>query len=292
MSHSTTLALCYFNCCYFEEWCFSKFSQRCPRRMDELWIIYHLCGNTLAVWYGGLHSAVHLHSCYGSTLIGDWWRGIFHRRHTSSRTPSLGLPLSPVHGALDEYDWQRWSPPHAVTNYSSQWLTSWWINVYCVSRTESPLSNEMRDECVLIWSCAPCTTLIIIFIDEYHCRQDDEVAICVQRLSHTNTEQGLCHWREIWSCTDLRLLSFQLAHCTHARTHSLALSVHSSEYIKSVFLSMLWTKCTLQSILYPDLRYEQQPFSTHNPAFWDIFIFFVQMNQIINGFHYPGHTGF
>lgn len=143
MSHSTTPALCYFNCCYFEEWCFSKFCQGCPRRMDELWIIYHLCGNTLGVWYGGLHSAVHLHSCYAGPLIGDWWRGISHRASTSSSTPSLGLPLSPVHGVLDEYDWQRWSP-HAVTNYSSQWLPSWWINVYCVSRTDPP--PPPRDE--------------------------------------------------------------------------------------------------------------------------------------------------
>lgn len=240
MSHSTTPALCYFNCCYFEEWRFSKFCQGCPRRMDELWIIYHLCGNTLGVWYGGggLHSAVHLHSCYGGPLIGDWWRGIFHRASTSSSTPSLGLPLSPVHGVLDGYDWQRWSP-HAVTNYSSQWLPSWWINVYCVSRTAAPppapLSHEMRDECVLIWSSAPCTTLIIIFIDEYHCRQDDEVAICVRRLSQANTEQGLCHQREIWSCTDLRpMCLFQLAFLAHA--HTISLSPDSLLWIYKIYV--------------------------------------------------------
>lgn len=225
MSHSTTPALCYFNCCYFEEWCFSKFCQGCPRRMDELWIIYHLCGNTLGVWYGGLHSAVHLHSCYAGPLIGDWWRGISHRASTSSSTPSLGLPLSPVHGVLDEYDWQRWSP-HAVTNYSSQWLPSWWINVYCVSRTDPP-PPAARWETSASWfgAAAPCTTLIIIFIDEYHCRQDDEVAICVRRLSQANTEQGLCHQREIWSCTDLRPMCLSNLHSE--RTHTISLSPDS-----------------------------------------------------------------
>lgn len=189
------------------------------------------------VW--GLHSAVHLHSCYGGTLIGDWWRGIFHRASTSSSTPSLGLPLSPVHGALDEYDWQRWVPP------TMPWLITpangsppdglmciVWIG-------QTPLRREMRDECVLIRSCVPCTALIIIFIDEYHCRQDDEVAICVQRLSHANIERGLCHWWEIWSCTGpASLVSFQLAFCTH--THSL--SIHRSEYTKSIFTFMPFSK--------------------------------------------------
>lgn len=137
MSHSTTLLLCYFNCCYFEEWCFSKFYQGCSRRMDELWIIYHLCGNTLSVCGMGVALRCTSPFLLRHTLIGDWWRGIFHHASTSSCTPSLGLPLSPVHGALDEYDWQRWSP-HAVTNYFSQWLPSWWINVYCVSRTDPP----------------------------------------------------------------------------------------------------------------------------------------------------------
>lgn len=199
LSRSTTLALCYFNCCYFEEWRFSKLCHGCPRRMDERWIIDHLCGNTLSVRYGGC-IAPYISILVTAALVGDWWRGILHRASTSSRTPSLGLPLSPVHGALGEYDWQRWSP-HALTNYSPPdgLMCIVWIR-------QTPLSIEMRDECVLIRSCVACTTLIIIFIDEYHCRQDDEVAICVQRLSEANMERGLCHWREIYSRTDLRAL--------------------------------------------------------------------------------------
>ena len=99
----------------------------------------------------------------------------------------------------------------------------------------APLSHEMRDECVLIWSSAPCTTLIIIFIDEYHCRQDDEVAICVRRLSQANTEQGLCHQREIWSCTDLRpMCLFQLAFLAHA--HTISLSPDSLLWIYKIYV--------------------------------------------------------
>lgn len=66
-----------------------------------------------------------------------------------------------------------------------------------------PLFHGISDERILDQSCAPCTAVIIIFIDEYHRRQDDEVAICAGRLSHANTERGLCRGCEIWSCTDL-----------------------------------------------------------------------------------------
>lgn len=187
MSYGTALVLCYFNCCYFEEWCFSTFCQGCPQRTDEFWIIYHLCGNMLSVWNGGMRWTVRLHSCYGNSLIGDGWWGIFHHASTSSRTPALGFPLSPVHGALDEYDWlitpAGGSPPDGLMCFV-------WVG-------QTLLCCEMRDECVQIWSCAVCTSLIIIFLDEYHRRQDDEVAIFVQRLSQANTEQAVCHCWEI-----------------------------------------------------------------------------------------------
>lgn len=73
--------------------------------------------------------------------------------------------------------------------------------MYCVNWTDPPrpLCQEMRDEGVPIRSRVPRTTLIIIFIDEYHRRQDDEVAICVRRLSRANTARRLCHWKEICS---------------------------------------------------------------------------------------------
>lgn len=155
---------------------------------------------------------------------------------------------------------------------------------------QTPLFHEMRDECVLIRSCAPCTTLIIIFIDEYLRRQDDKVAICVQRLSHANMEQGLCHWWEIWSCTELRPLCLSNLH-----THTAPLSNHRSEYTKAIFYipiyailcvsqtcshivvalygNILCTDLNALSALHPDWRYEQQPLSTHRPAFWDMVLF-------------------
>jgi len=67
---------CYFNCCYFEEWRFSKFCHGCPGRMDELWIIYHVCGNTLGVRHGGCRAPHISLLVTAGALIGDWWRGI------------------------------------------------------------------------------------------------------------------------------------------------------------------------------------------------------------------------
>lgn len=195
------------------------------------------------VW--GIPCALHFRFCYGGALIGDWWCGMFYDVSTSSNTPSLGLSLSPVHGALDEYDWRRWSL-HAVTNYSSQWLPlDGLMCIVCVEQTA--LCHEMRDERIKIWSCAVCTSLIIIFLDENHCRRDDEVAICVQRLSHANTEQGLCHCREIWSCTDLcPLVRFQLL---LTRTHPLSRCTK-----KCVFPFMTFSKYQKHLCLLPDCR--------------------------------------
>lgn len=126
------------------------------RRMNEFWIIYHLYGNTLSVWYRG-GGALHLRCCYGVSVFGDWWWGIFYCAATSSRIPSLWWAAVPVH------------QKNALTNYSSQWLSSWWINVYCVSGTYPPphptlpsLCCEMRDEYIQIWSCVACSSLIII----------------------------------------------------------------------------------------------------------------------------------
>lgn len=225
--------------------------------LSSLWK-HALC----AVW--GSPCPVHLHSCYAGTLIGDWWWGIFHRVSTSSSTPSLGLPLSPLHGALDEYDWQRWSP-RAVTNYSSHWLPSWWINVYCVSRTEAP--RTVRWECVRIWSCAVCTSLIIIFIDEYHCRQDDEVAICVRRLSHANMEPGLCHCREIWSCTDLHPSWLSNFFCT--QTHTLrSLPNLNSHLCRSLDLTPSNCRCELNAGCRESHFQPEQPLFTCHLTFW------------------------
>lgn len=126
-----------------------------PRRMNEFWIIYHLYGNTLSVWYWGERCAVHLRSCYRVSVFGDWWWGIFHCASISSRIPLLWWAEMP--------HYQK----NALTNCSSQCLPSWWINVYCVSVTAPStlpsLCCEMRDEYIQIWSRVACTSSIIIF---------------------------------------------------------------------------------------------------------------------------------
>lgn len=106
--------------------------------------------------------------------------------------------------------------------------------VLCDSSRPPLPFHGIRDESILIQSCVPCTALIIIFIDEYHCRQDDEVAICIQRLSHANTELGLCHCRQIWVCTDLCPLC--LSNLRHAHVHTVCLGLLLCSY-KSIFTS-------------------------------------------------------
>lgn len=111
------------------------------------------------------------------------------------------------------------------------------------------LCCEMRDECGRIWSCAACTSLIIIFIDEYRRGQDDEVAICVLRLSHANTEPGLCRRWNLVLHRPVSLVTLQLL--LHTHTHSLPF-MPVFKFRNHLLIFSIWNKCSLQTVLCPD----------------------------------------
>lgn len=142
----------------------------------------------------GVHRPVHLNSCYRGTVVVDWWRGIFHSTSTLFQHPIIRASIVACSGI-----WLAEVSPimlWLITPASACLLMD---SLHCKAQHSPPLHSD----CVPNLSGTPCTTLIIIFIDEYRCRQDDEVAICVQRLSHENTKPGLCHCWEICSSTDL-----------------------------------------------------------------------------------------
>lgn len=104
----------------------------------------------------------------------------------------------------------RGGPTHAVTNYGGDGSPPDGLRrIVRVGR--SPALHEM------ILSRAPGTTLIIIFIDECSCRQDDEVASVLSDY-RVETQPGFyCHQREIWPSSDS---SFGLSDFHSSHPHS------------------------------------------------------------------------
>lgn len=233
----------------------------------------------------GLHSTVHLHSCYGGALITDWWRGIFHRPTTSSSTASLGLPLLPVHGELEEYDWQRWSP-HAMTNYFSQWFPSWWINAHCVNRADPPLPwAEGRVH--------PDSELCAMHNHDYYFHRWVPLQagwwsghLHSQIITRKHGAGSLSLRRNLVLHRPASLMSFQLAFYTRTQTHTQSFSIYYSflYFIKILYcetlshVCVLWCSCMCQTkcsqlcaALYPGIRYEL--LSTRHLAFCERIFF-------------------
>lgn len=156
---------CYFNCCCFEEWCFSKFSRKCPGRMDEIWIIYYLLWkHNLRAVLGVAERRTSPFSLWQHSHLGLMTRYLFSRRST----PSLGVRCCPFTVRRMNMT-GRVGPTHAVTNYGGDGTPPDGLR-RIVRVGQIPALHEM------ILSRAPGPTLIIIFIDECSCRQDDEVA--------------------------------------------------------------------------------------------------------------------
>lgn len=175
---------------------------------------------------------------------------------TFSGTSSLGLPAASVHSKLDECNWQRWflpaslSPPPPPPSPMLRLITpsngfpSWWIVVYCASRTVPHLPWEEQR------AHPDSEPRIVHNLDNYFHRWIPFQAEWWSGYLHLETiarkQCGLWQRTEIQSCRDLcprlifKLLFLQLYRILCSWTVHSPLLVHHFEIL--FFSSLSKTK--------------------------------------------------
>lgn len=185
----------------------------------------------------------------------------------------------------------RGGPTQAVTNYSRQRSPSWWINVYCATWTDP---HSPWDECILIRSCAPCRTLIIIFIDALQAgwwsgHMCSETITWKHGLRSLSRERNLVLHRFVLfvlpTCILHTRIVFQI---THARSilfffphFSPPLEFFTCGHCTPAIL-FHWNKCNLQTTFIYTLVTARKGAGFVLSSFWDSFFFSLKPDKSNN----------
>lgn len=142
---------------------------------------------------------------------------------------------------------------------SRQWLIaaaggspSWWMNMHCLR----PLELKWGTSASVFGAPRLCTSLIIIFTDEYCRSRDDEVAICLCEDYRTQTRRlSLCRWPNLAPHRPVVPCDFPTSSAhTHTHTHVSfsfffhPLRLHAILALEMLFCAQKWNNVSFARI--------------------------------------------